>query len=108
MPDLEPEAAQSRNTLKRWNIGHAQLATPSGKNHEVLVRVKGILVKQEQTIKNQQKEIESMRAEIAKMNKTLNELRTKTNVDDQSIAELAEFLQQHEGDESPSRESEAA
>jgi hypothetical protein len=105
LPDVEPE--NEKEHAPAMELGHSS-SNATGKNHEVLHRVKGMLVKQEQTIKVQQKKIESMRADIAKMSRQLDELRSKTTVDDQSIAELAEFLQEHEGDENPARKSEAA
>ena len=89
------------------------------KNHEVLVRVKELLVKQEQSIESQrqelkeqrerfEKEIEAMRSELEEAKKMLAELQSKSEADDSAIAELASFLRQHGGGDSPARTTEAA
>jgi hypothetical protein len=75
----------------------------AGKNHEVLVRVKAMLVKQEQVIQQQEQQLASLRGQVEQLQRSLYDLRNKAEVDDQSIAELAEFLHQHEGQPAPRR-----
>jgi Spy/CpxP family protein refolding chaperone len=88
-------------------------------HHEVLIRVKEMLLQQEQLIERQRqelkdyrersdKEIESMRSELEETKRKLAELQAKAEADDSAIAELAAFLDQHGGGESPVRTTEAA
>ncbi|MGA2440417.1 MAG: PilZ domain-containing protein [Tepidisphaeraceae bacterium] len=88
-------------------------------HHEVLVRVKELLVQQEQLIERQRQElkehrersdqeIESMRSELEETKRKLAELQTKAKADDSAIADLANFLKQHGGGESPAQTTEAA
>jgi hypothetical protein len=89
------------------------------KNHEVLARVKELLLQQEQSFQRQrqelkeqrerfEKEIESMRSELEDTKKKLAELRAKSDADDSAIADLAAFLQQRVGGDSPAQTNEAA
>jgi hypothetical protein len=95
------------------------LPVGGGKTHEILARVKELLLRQEHTIKSQaeqlrdqrdnaSKEMEMLRAEVAEMKNQITELRARTQADDQAISELANFLQEHATAPGDQRESEAA
>jgi DNA-binding transcriptional MerR regulator len=90
-----------------------------GRNHEILSRVKGLLVQQEQSIERQrqelkeqrerfEKDIQSMRSELEDTKRKLAELRAKSDADDSAIADLAAFLKQHGPGQSPAQANEAA
>jgi hypothetical protein len=90
-----------------------------GKTHEVLARVKELLVIQEQSIEKQrqelkdqrarfEKEIKSMRSELEDTKSKLAEIRTKSDEDEDAIAELETFLKQHDRRELPVKKNEAA
>jgi PilZ domain-containing protein len=90
-----------------------------GKTHEVLARVKELLVIQEQSIAKQrqelkdqrarfEKELKSMRAELEDTKAKLAEIRTKSDEDEDAIAELETFLKQHDRREPPAKKNEAA
>ncbi|MGD0139590.1 MAG: PilZ domain-containing protein [Tepidisphaeraceae bacterium] len=90
-----------------------------GKNHEILARVKELLVQQEQSIERHRQElkeqrerfeneIQSMRSDLEDTKKKLAELRAKSDSDDSAIAELATFLKEHGPGQSPAQANEAA
>jgi hypothetical protein len=79
-----------------------------GKAADVFARVKQLLLAQEQTIKKQQKqlkeqkahaskEVQMLRAEVQAMKKQMAELSARTVAEDQAVADLASFLDQHGG-----------
>jgi hypothetical protein len=90
-------------------VDRAQPATSvdhQGKSHDILARVKELLVQQEQTIESQRvqindhrrqfaSEIESLRAELQAVKSELAEVRAKSAADDSALADLATFLDQH-------------
>ncbi len=90
-----------------------------GKTHEVLARVKELLVVQEQSIERQrqelkeqrerfEKEIKLMRSELEDTKAKLAEVRTKSDEDEDAIAELENFLEEHDRRDPPERKNEAA
>jgi hypothetical protein len=90
-----------------------------GKTHEVLARVKELLVEQERSIEKQrqelkqqrerfEKEIKSMRSELEDTKAKLAEIRSKSDEDEDAIAELENFLKQHARREPPAKKNEAA
>jgi predicted ribosome quality control (RQC) complex YloA/Tae2 family protein len=99
---------------------HGDSSSPgTGKHHEILARVKELLIKQADQIKSQEQEIkrqrerleqevEGIRAELEETKQKLADLRSKADEDDQAIADLASFVREHTGGESSSSESEAA
>ena len=94
----------------------------AGKAAEVFARVKQLLLTQEQTIKKQErqlkeqkahasKEVQLLRSEVQAIKKQLVELSAHTQAEDQAVADLASFLEQHGGaapNNSGEAESEAA
>lgn len=112
MPEPEKEAAVTLELGPQTSVG-------GGKSHEVLARVKELLVKQERTIEAQrreldeqrgqfEKEIAAARLELEDAKKNLAELRAKSEADDNAIADLADFVREHAGSESPDQRNEAA
>jgi hypothetical protein len=84
-------------------------------NQEILARVKELLLQQEQLIERQRQEliqhrlqVESMRSEMEEAKKKLAELKAKSDADDGAIADLATFLKQRAGAQSPAQADEAA
>jgi hypothetical protein len=115
LPDAEPEPEVH---TEKESKPHAAPELPPKTNHDVLHRVKEMLVKQERLIETQREELkaqrerieqlESMRSDLEEANQKLTELQNKSQADDSDIAELANFLKEHGEIEVPDRKNEAA
>jgi DNA-binding transcriptional MerR regulator len=121
-PESQPEPESKPEPENEITISMAlgpQNFSGGGKNHEVLARVKELLVKQEKLIEAQRqelskrreefkKEVATMRSELEETKNNLAELRAKCEADDNAIADLANFVKEHAGSESPDERNEAA